>query len=88
MCLACSISRNRGFSNRYRKTTNFGHYVKRDKEVEEKRAYFRFSTDRLGFAADFDIIGVKCVEDLKILFEAFGDFCPDDGSRLGRVQPS
>jgi hypothetical protein len=54
--------------------------VKRDKEVEEKRAYFRFSTYRcpLGFAADFDIIGVKCVEDLKILFEALGDFGPDD----------
>jgi hypothetical protein len=80
VCLACSIARNRGFSNRYRKTTNFGHYVKRDKEVEEKRAYFRFSTYRcpLGFAADFDIIGVKCVEDLKILFEALGDFGPDD----------
>ena len=81
MCLACSISRNRGFSNRYRKTTNFGHYVKRDKEVEEKRAYFRFSAYRgpLGFAADFDIIGVKGVEDLKILFEALGDLGPDDG---------
>ncbi len=81
MCLACNISRNRGFTKRYRKTTNFGHYVKRDKEVEEKRAYFRFSAYRcpLGFAADFDIIGVKCVEDLKILFEAFGDFGPDDG---------
>ena len=79
MCLACNIFRNRGFSNRYRKTTNFGHYVTQDKEVEEKRAYFRFSTDRLCFAADFDIIGVKCVEDLKLLFEAFGDFCPDDG---------
>jgi hypothetical protein len=55
--------------------------VKRDKEVEEERAYFRFSTYRyrLGFAADFDMITVKGVEDLKILFEAFGDFGPDDG---------
>jgi len=79
MCLAYSITRNRGFSNRYRKTTNFGHYVKRDKEVEEKRAYFRFSEYRLRVAADFDIICVKGVEDLKILFEAFGDFGLYDG---------
>jgi len=53
--------------------------VKRDKEVEEKRAYFRFSEYRLRVAADFDIIGVKGVEDLKILFEALGDLGPDDG---------
>jgi hypothetical protein len=81
MPLVCSISRNRGLSNGYQQTTDFGHYMKWDKEVEEKRAYFRLSTNRLfpGLAACLDVIGVKGVEDLKILFEALADVGLDDG---------
>ena len=48
-----------------------------------KRSERTFAFPRIGavsgFAADFDMITVKGVEDLKILFEAFGDFGPDDG---------
>ena len=36
MCLVSSISRNRGLSNRYQQTTDFGHYVKRNQEVGDK----------------------------------------------------
>jgi len=45
MPLVRSIPRNRGLSNRYQQTTDFSHYVKRDKEVEEKRAYSALSTN-------------------------------------------
>jgi hypothetical protein len=81
MRLVRSISRDRGLSNRYQETTNFGHYVKWDKEVEEKRAYSRLSTNQFfpGFSAYLDVISVKFIEDLKILFEAFTDVRPDDG---------
>jgi hypothetical protein len=81
MRLTCGISRNRGLSDGYQKATDFGHYVKRDKEVEEKRAYPRLSTNRFfpGFAACLDVIGVKGIEDLKVLFEAFADVGLDDG---------
>jgi hypothetical protein len=55
--------------------------VRRDKEVEEKRAYSRLSTDRFfpGLAACLDVIGVKGVEDRKALFEAFANVSQDDG---------
>src|SRR6266576_6999560 len=81
MRLVCSISRNRGLSNGYQQTTDFGHHVKRNQEVGEKRAHFRLSTNRFfpGFAAYLDIVIVKSVEDFKIFFEAFADVGPDDG---------
>jgi hypothetical protein len=81
MRLACNISRNCGLPDGYQKATDFGHYVKRDKEVEEKRAYSRLSTDRFfpGLAACLDVIGVKGVKDRKVLFEAFADLSLDDG---------
>jgi hypothetical protein len=36
MHLPCGISRNRGLTNGYRHATDFGHYMKRDQEVEKK----------------------------------------------------
>src|SRR6266404_4350576 len=80
MRLACSVSRHRGLSNGYLQTADFGHYVKRNQEAEEKRAHSCLSANHffLGFAAYLDIIGVKGVEDPKMLFEAFADVGLDD----------
>src|SRR5215472_7704540 len=80
MRLACRVSRDRDLSNGYLQTTDFGHYVKRNQEVEEKCAHSCLSANHffLGFAAYLDIIGVKGVEDRKVLFEAFADAGLDD----------
>src|SRR3981189_3100928 len=45
MRLACSISGDRGLSNGYQQTTDFGHGVQREQEIEEKRAHFRLSAN-------------------------------------------
>jgi hypothetical protein len=81
MRLVRGISRNRGLSNRYQQTSDFGHYVKWNQEVVDKGAQSRFSPNRSfpGFAAYLDIISIKFVEDFKILFEAFADVGLDDG---------
>src|SRR5260370_20588954 len=80
MRLACSVSRHRDLSNGYLQTADFGHYVKRNQEVAEHRAHSYLSANHffLGFAAYLDIIGVKGVEDPKMLFEAFADVRLDD----------
>src|SRR6266496_2953111 len=80
MRLACSVSRHRDLSNGYLQTADFGHYVKRNQEVAEKRAHSCLSANLffVGFAAYLDIIGVKGVEDPKMLFEAFADVGLDD----------
>src|SRR6266436_6668756 len=80
MRLACSVSRHRDLSNRHLQTADFGHYVKRNQEVAEKRAHSCLSANLffVGFAAYLDIIGVKGVEDPKMLFEAFADVGLDD----------
>src|SRR5262244_2238545 len=80
MRLACSVSRHRDLSNGYPQTADFGHYVKRNQEVAEKRAHSRLSTNHflVGLAAYLDIIRVKGLEDPKILFEAFADVGLDD----------
>src|SRR6266566_1357722 len=85
MRLACSVSRHRDLSNRHLQTADFGHYVKRNQEVAEKRAHSCLSANLffVGFAAYLDIIGVKGVEDLKMLFEAFADVGPDDSRVQG-----
>ena len=79
MRLAC-VSRHRDLSNRHLQTADFGHYVKRNQEVAEKRAHSCLSANLffVGFAAYLDIIGVKGVEDPKMLFEAFADVGLDD----------
>jgi len=50
-------------------------------KIEEKCTYRRLSTDTLlpAFAAYLDIIGVECVENLKIFFPASADIGSDDG---------
>ncbi len=55
--------------------------MKWDQEVEEKGSHCLLSANRclLAFVTYFDIIGVKCVEDFKILFEALADVSLDDG---------
>jgi len=65
----------------YQQTADFGHHVKRDNEVEEKRACSRLSTNRFfcGFATYLDIVAVKCVKNLKVLFEALADLGLEDG---------
>src|SRR5258706_6307175 len=80
MRLACSVSRHRNLSNRHLQTADFGHYVKRNQEVAEKRAHSCLSANLffVGFAAYLDIIGVKGVEDPQMLFEAFADLGLDD----------
>src|SRR5262249_28558575 len=79
--VVCNVSRDRGLANGYLHTTNFGHYVKRNQEVVEKCAHSRLSANHflVGFAAYLDIIGVKGLEDRKMLFEAFADVGLDDG---------
>jgi len=81
MRLFRSISRNRCLSNRYQETADFGHYVKRNQERGYKWPHSRFSPNRFfpDFAAYLDIISIKFVENLKILFEAFADVGLDDG---------
>ena len=81
MGFVCSISRNRGLSEGYQQTADFGHHVKRNQEVGEKCAHSRLSTDGFfaGFAAYLDIVGVKYIKDLKVLFEAIADLGLDDG---------
>src|SRR5499433_3865829 len=77
----CNVSRDRGLSNGYLHTTDFGHYVKRNQKVVEKCAHSRLSANHLlvDFATYLDIIGVKGLEDRKMLFEAFADVGLDDG---------
>src|SRR4029077_183737 len=60
----------------------------RDQERGEKWANPSFPSNRffLGFAADLDFIGVKLIEDFKILLEAFADIGMDD-SRVQGVFP-
>jgi hypothetical protein len=55
--------------------------MKGKQEIEEKCTYPRLSTDKLlpGFAAYLDIIGVECVDKLKIFFPASADIGSDDG---------
>src|SRR5882724_4974360 len=81
MRLARGISGHRGFSNGNRQTTDFGHYVKREQEVEDKGPHSGLSSNRSfpGFVTYLDVIGVKLVEDLKIFFEASADVSPNDG---------
>src|SRR5258705_12338095 len=80
MRLTCCVSRHRDLSNGYLQTADFGHYVKRNQEVAEKRAHSCLSANHffLGFAAYLDFIGVKGVEDPKMLFQAFADVGLDD----------
>jgi hypothetical protein len=55
--------------------------MKGKQEIEEKCTYPRPSADKLlpGFAAYLDIIGVECVDKLKIFFPASADIGSDDG---------
>src|SRR6266566_9816935 len=43
--VVCNVSRDRGLSNRYLQTADFGHYVKRNQEVVEKCAHARLSAN-------------------------------------------
>src|SRR5262249_37507310 len=81
MRFVCSISGNRGLSEGYQQTADFGHHVKRNQEVGEKCAHSRLSTNRFfcGFATYLDIVVIKCVKNLKVLFEAFVDLGLEDG---------
>ena len=64
MRLICGVSVKWAFPNVYGQAADFGHYVKREQEIEEKCTHSRFSPDQLLpiFAAYLDIIGVECVE--------------------------
>ncbi len=70
--LACNISRNRALPNGYQQTIEFGHYMKGHQEVGQERAHSRLSSNRFfpGVPGYLDIVVVKDVEDLKVLFEA------------------
>src|SRR5258707_5642141 len=82
-----NISSKRIVPNGYRQAPDLGHYVKRDQEVEKKGAHSRFPSNRLfaRSAARLDILGIKRVEDCKILFEACADVRPDDGRVQGAL---
>src|SRR5258708_20891731 len=58
MRLAGSVSRHRDLSNEYLQTADFGHYVKRNQEVAEKRAPSSLSPNLffVGFAAYLHIL--------------------------------
>ena len=79
--LACNISRNRALSNGYQQTIDFGHYMEGHQEVSQECAHSRLSTNRFfpSVAGYLDILVVKDVEDLKVLFEAIADVGLDNG---------
>ena len=81
MCLICGVSVNWAFSNLYRKAANLNHCMKGDKEFEKERANALPAKYRatLRAVADFDIIGVERVKNLKIFFPAAADIGGDDG---------
>jgi hypothetical protein len=75
MGLCSEISGDRGLSDNCEQAADFSHYVKRDQEVREKRAYSVFSTNRFvcGLATYFNIVRVIGVEYREIVFESFAD---------------
>jgi hypothetical protein len=77
----CAVSVNWAFSNLNRQSANLGHYVKRDKEVEKKRANPFLTLRGLGLrvGSHFDIIAVERVKNFKIFFPASADIGGDDG---------
>jgi hypothetical protein len=81
MGLVHDISRNRRFSNGYRYTADLGHDMKGSQVAKENCAHTLLSTNQFfrGFAASLDIVGIKRVEDLKILFVTSSDVGMDDG---------
>ena len=81
MRLIGCVSMNWTLSNVNSKATNFNHHMKRDKEVERERSNALFATFRacLRVGGHLDIIGVECVENLKILFPAPADIGGDAG---------
>jgi hypothetical protein len=81
MCLVCTVSENRAFSNLYRQAADLSHYMKGDKEFEEECANLLPAKYRatLGAVADLDTIGVERVKNLKILFPAAADVGGNDG---------
>src|SRR6202162_6555225 len=82
------ISRNRTLSDGYEQPTNFGHYMKRRKEVGQKCADSRLSSNRFlqGVASHRNVVSVKRIEDLKIFLVALANFCLGDGLVQGSFQ--
>jgi hypothetical protein len=72
---------NWALSNLYRQAANFGHYMKRGKDIEKERPNSLLAAYRAGpcLGGHLDIIGVECVENLKIFFPASADISRDDG---------
>jgi len=69
--LACNISRNRALPNGYQQTIEFAIH-EGALGSWQKRAHSRLSTNRFcRFAGYLDIVVVKHVKDLKVLFESF-----------------
>ena len=66
------------------KTTDFGHDAKRNQEVGDSHRAAHFHEWVLPrFRCYIDIIGVKLIEEFKILFEAFADIGMNDGRVKG-----
>ena len=72
MRLMGRVSVNWTLSNIYSKAPNLNHHMKWAKEVEQERPKALSATYRAcrGVSGHLDIIGVECVENLKILFPA------------------
>src|SRR5579863_1857225 len=81
MRLIRGVSVNWALSNLYRQATNFCHYMKRGKEVEQECANPFPAAEQACLCAGghFDITGVEYVENLKILFPAPADIGSHDG---------
>src|ERR1700693_3641440 len=88
MGLRSDIYRNRSLSDGYEQATNFGHYMKRRKEVGQKCADARLSSNGVlqGVASHRNVVSVKRVKDLKTFLVALANFCLDDGLVQGTFQ--
>jgi hypothetical protein len=81
MCLVCGVSVNWALSNVYRQAANLGHYMKWGQEFEKECANPFPAKYRAALCAvgDLDMIGVKCVNNLKVFFPPSADIGSDDG---------